>query len=481
MGDFFHFLLQVVQLAFPGRRSRDQMLAVQQARWRHMLRHAADHSPFYRARLRGLNLRHARPADVPPLTKAEMMAHFDDLVTDRSLRLADLRRFMEAPANRGKFYRGKYAVCHTSGSQGQPAVVVQERADLMLAFTAQIARGQIVHNIPREVLSRLFRSARLAVVTQRPGFYPSGAMFSYLQALNIPFFKLLHLSVFDSMSDVVARLNDYQPDYLAGYTHALESLAREEQAGRLRLRQGGRLRLLTNISEPLPDHTRALIEGAFAAHISDHYALAECLALTSGCPCGSGAHVNAEHALLEVVDDNYRLVPDGTPGTKVLVTNLYNRVQPLIRYEVGDLVTLSPDPCLCGSPCPHVRSIGGRTKERFWIDVDGRSREVPYFLFLAGLCHCAELAEHQVLQTGRNTFAIRVAPQHGKTVSAEEVDRLVRQSVAAEGLADLLQWEVQIVDEIRPEPGTGKIQRAVNVIGPPTAEAQTVGGALAQA
>src|SRR5205814_955593 len=146
---------------------------------------------------------------------------------------------------------------------------------------------------------------------------------------------------------LVARLNDFQPEYITGYTSSLEVLAREQAEGRLRLR-GGRLRGLTNTSEPLPASSRALVEEAFGVHISDCYSMAECMALSSGCPVAEGAHVNSDLALFEVVDDDYRPVPAGTPGTRVLVTNLVNLVQPLIRYEIGDVVTLSPRPCPCG-------------------------------------------------------------------------------------------------------------------------------------
>jgi phenylacetate-coenzyme A ligase PaaK-like adenylate-forming protein len=462
-----HFLSQYLRLKVGALRSRCAIRSVQQTRWRQLLRHAFDNSPFHRQRLRGLDLRAIEPADVPPLTKAEMMAHFDEFVTDRRIRLTEVRRFMEDPGNFGKAYLGRYAVCHTSGSEGQSAVVVQEMPALLLGLTAQAVRGQVAPRTVGEFLAPVVRPARLAIVTQKAGFYPSGSAFSYFRRMKIPFLTLLHLSVFDPMSRVVAQLNDYQPEYLTGYTYALEALAREEAAGRLRLRQGGLLRQLTNISEPLPQSCRAFIESAFGVHISDNYSMAECMALASGCPWDGGAHVNSDLAMLEVVDDRCRPVPDGTPGTKVLVTNLYNRVQPMIRYQIGDTVTLSREPCPCGSPFPLVQSVSGRTKERFWLDVDGRYREIPYFVFLAGLHHCGELAEHQVLQTGRNHFLIRAAAQPGKVVFAEEVNRLVYRSLDAEGLANLLRWDVQIIDAIPPEVGSGKVQRARNLIGPP--------------
>jgi phenylacetate-CoA ligase len=467
MFNTFHFVLQVHRLRRAQRRSPEQVHAVQQARWRHLVQEVSERSPFYRQRLRGIDLGHCQPADIPPLTKTDMMAHFDELVTDPRIRKADVERFIADPANEGRYYLGRYAVCHTSGSQGQPALVLHDQPQALLGVAAQIARGSVLPGTVRAVFRRLRRPTRLAVVTQKPGFYPSGSTFCYLQTAALPFLEFLRLSVFDPIEELVAQLNDFQPEHLTGYTSALEALAREQQAGRLRLRQGGRLEQVTNISEPLPETSRELIEQAFGVHVADCYTMAECLALSSGCPYGRGSHVNADLALFEVVDDRYRPVPDGQPGSKVLVTNLYNRVQPLIRYEIGDVVTMSRSPCPCGSPMPLIQSIQGRTKERFWVEANGAYREVPYYLFLAALHHYLEMAEHQVLQTGHNRFLVRAAPLPGKALSAEKLRQLVLRSVRAEGLADLLTVEAEIVDAIRPDPQTGKLQRAKNLVGPP--------------
>jgi phenylacetate-coenzyme A ligase PaaK-like adenylate-forming protein len=160
-------------------------------------------------------------------------------------------------------------------------------------------------------------------------------------------------------------------------------------------------------------------------------------------------------------------VPDGQPGAKVLVTNLYNLVQPMIRYEIGDTVTMSPTPCPCGSPLPLIQSIQGRTKERFWIEVNGSYRELPYYLFLAALHNYLDMAEHQVLQTGNNRFTVRAAPLPGKALSAERIAQLVMRSVCAEGLQDVVKVDIEVVDAIPRDPKTGKIQRARNLVGPP--------------
>jgi phenylacetate-coenzyme A ligase PaaK-like adenylate-forming protein len=460
------FMFRTGTLMSLARRSPEKIRTVQEKRWRRLLHYAAARSPFYKKRLAGLDLDHCQPDEVPTLTKSEMMANFDEIVTDRRIRRADVERFMSVPSNLGRYYLDRYAVCHTSGSQGQPALIVQEGGDILLGIQAQIARGRIVPNVPLplHVVQRLFRPGRLAVVTQKPGFYPSGATFSYLAASSLRVIRLLHLSVFAPLEETVARLNDFQPEFITGYTSALEDLAREQERGNLHLRESGCLQGITSTSEPLPPDARALIESAFGVHVSDCYMLAECLALTSGCPHFNGAHINSDLALFEVVDDEYRPVPAGKPGTKVLVTNLYNLVQPVIRYEIGDMVTMSPSPCPCGSPFPLVQSVGGRTKERFWLETGTGKREIPYYLFLAALHHCTELAEHQVLQTGPRHFVVRVAPQPGQRVSAEQVRRYVRQSVESEGLAHLVEVDVEIVSHIPRDPRTGKVARARNLV-----------------
>lgn len=57
--------------------------------------------------------------------------------------------------------------------------------------------------------------------------------------------------------------------------------------------------------------------------------------------------MNADWVLLEPVDERHRPTPPGVPSHTVLLTNLANRVQPLIRYDLGDSVTLLDRPCQC--------------------------------------------------------------------------------------------------------------------------------------
>jgi hypothetical protein len=95
--------------------------------------------------------------------------------------------------------------------------------------------------------------------------------------------------------------------------------------------------------------------------------------------------------------------------------------------------------------------------------------------------HCLEIADHEVVQTGFNHFVVRVAPLPGKTVAPGRVAQLVQQSVDVEGLAGLLDFEVEIVSELKADRVSGKRQRVRNLIGPPPGRARQPIDALQKA
>jgi phenylacetate-coenzyme A ligase PaaK-like adenylate-forming protein len=444
----------------------DRTMELRERRFRRLLRHAHDNSPFYGRRLRGLDLETCRVEDLPTLSKSEMMANLDDVFTDRTLRRSDIEAFISDHKNLGVYFKGRYALCHTSGSQGQPALVVQDKHAIITSLAAQFARGNKIKRKFLPHLGRLIHPARMVILTQRPGFYPSSTFFNYFPRALRPYLKLQRMSVFDPIEEIVERLNTFQPTFITGYTSSLEILAREQEMGRLKLREGGKLEQMNSMSEPLPPAVAHRIESAFGIHVTNSYSMAECMALSCGCPVCRGSHLNSDLAILEVVDSNNRPVPNGTAGSKVLLTNLYNMVQPIIRYEIDDIVTMSEHPCACGSLLPVIQSVEGRAKDQLWIEVGGQSRDLPIYVFLAALDNETDLAEHQIVQTGVNTFTLRAAPQAGKQLSAERLRNYVTESLASEGIAGVIKLEIELVDRILPDQ-SGKVRRAKNLFGPP--------------
>jgi phenylacetate-CoA ligase len=225
--------------------------------------------------------------------------------------------------------------------------------------------------------------------------------------------------------------------------------------------------MITNMSEPLTPQARALIEQAFGVHVSDHYAMGECMTLTVGCPYAPGAHVNVDLAILEVVDDHYRAVPPGTKGSRVLVTCLHNYVMPFIRYEIGDVVTMNAGRCRCGSNLPHVASIEGRTKDRFWIRRGERYEEFSPFIFLEAMYRCFDVAEFQFTQTDWTRFELRVTGVPGRQPDIGRIQRLLEEALREAQLHGVIQVDVMAVSDIPPDPVSGKRKRMQTLLPPP--------------
>lgn len=169
----------------------------------------------------------------------------------------------------------------------------------------------------------------------------------------------LRLNATDPIADTVARLNDFRPDSLVGYASVHRLLAEEQLAGRLRISPVA----VMSASEVLTDDTRRLVEEAWGRKPFNVYAATEPAGIASECEQHHGLHLYEDLVITEVVDQTNRPVPPGTFGAKILVTVLFSRTQPLIRYEMSDSVRLTERRCPCGRPFALLDGIQGRSED----------------------------------------------------------------------------------------------------------------------
>ncbi len=443
----------------------------QKRRLERLVRTAVTRAPHYADKYRGIDLDKFALADLPPSNKAELMADFDRTVTDPAVRRDDLGRFVDDPANEGQYYLGRYAASHTSGSQGQPMLMVQPKRVIELFFGMQMTRGTTSRSDPFSAASRLVNRMRLAVVTLKRGFYPSASAFTYMPPAARGFVDVLWLSHTDP--DVIDRLNAFRPNILTAYAGVLEELALEAQAGHLRL--APHLKQLTNNSEALTDRALQRIESSFGIRPLNNYATGECPFLTNGCPTDQGAHVNSDWAILEVVDENYRPVAPGIQGRKVLITNLANTIQPIIRYEIGDLVTMAAAPCVCGNRLPRVESIQGRTADTFWVEDGGRYRQMISSLFKNSFDYTREVREWQAEQFERNRVRVRLEILPGAEFDLPRAQGMLDRQMEMYGFRGLVDVKLEVVPKLAADPKTGKFRRVVSLVGPPPDLEQRLG------
>jgi phenylacetate-coenzyme A ligase PaaK-like adenylate-forming protein len=411
-------------------RSHATFRAHQQTRLAALVAVARAHSPYYAALYRGLP-RHGVPlAALPPVSKADLMAHFDAWVTDPTITRARVEAFVAGPARIGAPFLERYLVWTSSGSTGEPALLVQDRQAVQLLAASTLLRGYLAW---RPLPALLHESARPAGIFATGGHFFAAAMLhqqGHSRSRSTP--RVGAFSILTPLPDLVQALNQFQPTLLITYPSMLALLASEQGAGRLHLHPN----VLATAGETLVPPVRAQIERAFARRVSDCYGCSEAGWIAFGCREG-WQHVNADCVLLEPVDAHYQPTPVGQPSQTVLLTNLVNPVQPLIRYDLGDSITVRPNRCPCGSRLPAIR-VAGRRDDTLALPhrTGGTLRIVP--LALATVVEeTPGVRRWQVLQRTPQHLNLRLEVVAGADRAQvwAEVERRVRDYLAVQGSA----------------------------------------------
>ena len=327
--------------------SRDRLLTFQRERLRALLAHAAAASPYYRAAL-GRDPADTPLAELPVLSKQTLMEQWDRIACDPRLTLADAAAHAAGPHAADPLH-GEFQVFSTSGSSGRRGVFVYSAQDWAIAVASAL-RGWLARNgaRPRD---------RLVGIGAPGGVHMSKRIYAGFQATrgDAP-----ELSALTPVQDMVAALNAYRPDVLVAYSSVGAVLANEQLSGRLAIAP----RVLAFGSEPLTRETRERIEEAWGIDPSECYGATEAPVIAiSALDHPRSLELLEDLHVIEVVDEDDRPVPPGTAGAKVLVTNLSSRALPLIRYELADSVTVSPEPNPAGRPYRHLAGIDGRTAD----------------------------------------------------------------------------------------------------------------------
>ena len=185
--------------------------------------------------------------------------------------------------------------------------------------------------------------------------------------------------------------------YIFGYANELHNLAvRSLQHGPHIERP---LKAVIATAEPLTESMRAIIERAFRCPVYNRYGSREAGDIASECKYRRGLHVNPLFTYLEVVDDEGKPLAYGQEG-QFLVTNLHNRVMPLIRYAIGDRGVLqAPERCQCGISWPTIVALTGRVNDWVFLSDGSRLRCSALESVLVKLPALKRFQIHQVSET----------------------------------------------------------------------------------
>ncbi|MBI2858574.1 MAG: phenylacetate--CoA ligase family protein, partial [Chloroflexi bacterium] len=363
---------------------------------------ARAHSAYYARLYKGLSERPAL-SQLPAVTKPELMDHFDDWVTDPGIKKAAVSSFVDDPAKIGRRFLGRYLACRSSGVTGQPGIFVHDRHAETVYRALTIMRGYVpwLRGLVRPCAPWGMRIAAIIVT----GGHYAALVWIGMSAGLAPFARrgrLRILSVTDPVPELVGALNEFQPAAIIGYPSALSALALQQRGGRLKISPV----VLVTGGESMDREQREMVSRTFGCPVHDTYAASEFFGIAFDCRYGN-LHYNSDWLILEPVDAHNNPVPAGQASATVLLTNLANRVQPLLRYDLGDSVTIPGSPCPCGSPLPVVQVEGRRDDVLSFQGEDG----VPVRLMPLALGTIAEetpgVKRVQLIQTGPATLRVR--------------------------------------------------------------------------
>ncbi len=422
-------------------------------RLRTMIEFARSHTRLYRQRCRHLPPAGAlSPSDLPPLTKRELMADLEASLTDPRLTRARIDAFIADPLRVGQLLDNRYALWTSSGSTGEPAIFLHDREALALYQALEMFRFRGLAS-PAQLATRLLTGERYAMVAATGGHFAGVATIEHLRQ-SMPWLarSVRAISLMQPLPALVAQLNAFQPTLLASYPTAVEMLADEQQAGRLSLQ----LAEIWTGGETLAEPVRRRVQQVFGCRVRNAYGASEFLSIAWDCGHGN-LHVNADWVLLEAVDANYRPVAPGTPSHTVLLSNLVNRAQPLLRYDLGDSITVLPEPCGCGSALPAIH-VEGRCDDILRFPVrDAPDVQVLPLALATVLEDDACVHDFQVVQCAQRKLQVRLGA--GERRASERVRAALAAFLRAQGTQRV------VVDVTSGEPlrcpRSGKLRRVL--------------------
>lgn len=376
----------------------------QQERLAEMVAFARDRSPYYRKYYRQLPTRIADPGVAPVTDKSQLMAHFDEWVTDHQVTFDQVNRFVENRDLVGERFLGRYTLAVTSGTTGQRGIfVLDDRTmEVTTALTIRMLRAWLGAG---DVVKIIAGKGRIAMVNATGGHFASAVAAARLGNNHRRRQTIRVFGVHTPAAELVAQLNQFRPAVVAAYASAAELLADEQHAGRLHIQPT----LITLSAEGLPAGEYERIGNVFHAKVREGYAATECPFLSYSCVHG-WLHVNTDWVVFEPVDTDYRPVPPGQLSHTVLVTNLANRVQPILRYDLGDSILERPDPCPCGNPPPAIR-VQGRTADALTFPAAiGEHITLAPLVFATLADRTPGIERFQLIQTTPTTLRLRLRP-----------------------------------------------------------------------
>lgn len=394
-----------------------------------LLCHAQLHVPYYTALFHSLGLSPktndpwATLHSLPPLSKELIRKNFTGLRADNA---------------------GNTKVFSTTGSSGDPLrfELSKRRVSRDIAAKWRATRWWDVDIGDKEIVAwssaiELNKQDRIKVVRD-----------TLLRTKLLPAIALEP----ERLDDFITKIQSFTPAMLFGYPSSLTLVAQRAIDRGIDLSHQG-IKVVFVTAERLYPHQRHTLEQVFGAKVANGYGGRDAGFIAHECPQGN-LHITAEDIIVEIVDDDGKAVPTGTPG-QVCITHLHTHEFPFIRYLNGDIATLSDARCPCGRTLPLLEEVQGRTNDFLIAESGAKVHDVAFAMLLRDM---PGMRQFKIIQENLHLVTLQL-------VTTEEFSKDTQQHLIQKSFQHFLGSntvvDIHYVPDIPPEP-SGKYRYVVN-------------------
>jgi len=375
---------------------------------RQITKYAIRHSQFFHNHYKDCDLTYF--TNLPTVNKKIMMDNLTDYNTVGLTREEIINFCLEVEKSRDFSRRlNGLNVGMSSGTSGNKGVEILTRREEMYMKAALFAR----FHFPRKEKLNLAFILRVS----SPAFN-----------LNILGHRMTYISQLDSTEEVNDQLQRLQPNVISAPPSMLKIIAREVEAGRLSVSP----ERLVSYAEILYPDVKKYLSDVLHCPVHEIYKCTEApMAIT--CKYGN-LHINEDLVMVETFNNDGSETSSGQPCNRLIVTDLHKKSQPIIRYELNDIITISPEKCRCGSNFRVIQSIQGRADDLFWARNTESNKWQPIFpdyISRAIISSSEEIDEYQATQDSPEHVLVRIKLKDD--ANPEEFDR----GVIAESVKDV--------------------------------------------
>ncbi len=401
--------------------------ARQRERLQHILAYAAAHSPYYE--------RIFRQSRFDP-------AHFEEAAFMRlPLLTKSIIRSCTAEILSRQFTREELGEHKTGGSTGVALTTYFDR-DWLEIRTADALRS--------DQWAGAFHGMKVAALWGNPPVARSAK--ERLRRFLIDRFVFLDTIDLNarSLAQFVHAWRRERPEVLFGHSHSLYMLARYLKDERITdLRPRG----IVSTSMMLVAHERALIEEVFGCRVTDRYGCEEVGLIACECERHEGMHLDIEHLYIEFLREDGSPAAAGEEGAIVL-TDLYNRGMPFIRYRIEDVGVWTQRPCSCGRGLPLMERVTGRVAD--YLKRRDGSLVAGVSLVERTLTAISGIEQLQIVQPSREEIVLNVVRAADFTAASEAALVAEFRSVFGEGIT----FRTQFLERM-PQERSGKYRFSI--------------------